>query len=66
MKIIIVVPVYNEEKHLDNFLKTLVKTKFEIVLVDDGSTDDTVDIVKRLSNNLDTIYLEQGHFDKVK
>jgi glycosyltransferase involved in cell wall biosynthesis len=47
MKIIIVVPVYNEEKHLVNFLKELTKTDFEIVFVDDGSTDSSYEVIKQ-------------------
>ena len=47
MKIVIVVPVYNEQKHLDSFLKDLVKTKFEIVVVDDGSTDSSYKLIQK-------------------
>lgn len=47
-KILIGVPCYNEEKNIDNFFKKLVesldkiiKFKFEILFVDDGSKDKT-------------------------
>jgi len=52
MKIVIVVPVYNEEKHLDSFLKDLIKTEFEIVVVDDGSNDSSYEIVKKYKVHL--------------
>lgn len=39
MKIFIVIPFYNEEKHIVDVVKGLMKYKFPIVLVDDGSTD---------------------------
>lgn len=41
MKIYIVIPLYNEEKHIDNLLKDLSKYKLPIVVVDDGSNDST-------------------------
>jgi glycosyltransferase involved in cell wall biosynthesis len=47
MKIVIVVPVYNEEKYLVSFLKDLTKTGFEIVVVDDGSTDSSYEIIQK-------------------
>ena len=47
MKIIIVVSVYNEEKHLVSLLKDLTKTDFEIVVVDDGSTDSSYEIIQK-------------------
>lgn len=47
-----VVPVYNEEKLISSFMKELEKTLsqlsplFEIIIIDDGSRDKTVDIVR--------------------
>ena len=47
----IIVPAYNEEKNINNALNSLInldypKEKIEIIVVDDCSTDKTVDIVK--------------------
>ena len=47
----VIVPAYNAEKILSSCLKSLVnqslpKTVYEIIVVDDGSTDTTADIVK--------------------
>ncbi len=39
MKIAIVLPVFNEEKHIENVLKNLAKSKLTIIAVDDGSKD---------------------------
>jgi glycosyltransferase involved in cell wall biosynthesis len=41
MKVTIVTPVFNEEKRVTQFLKELLKEKYEVVVVDDGSTDST-------------------------
>lgn len=55
-EISVVVPVYNEEENLPilvpqimNVLRSLEK-RFEIILVDDGSTDNSFNVIKELSN----------------
>ncbi len=51
----IVVPAYNEEDRLGSTLKRMLayfdgqQTAYEIIVVDDGSTDSTVEIVKHIS-----------------
>lgn len=55
----VVVPCYNEEESLPIFLEALAgvargmrerhEVSFEVVLVDDGSTDDTLKVMKRAS-----------------
>ena len=52
MKTIIVVPIYNEEKHLVPFLKSLTKTGFEIVVVDDGSRDSSYKLINNFKVNV--------------
>lgn len=42
----VVVPAYNEEENIGNFLKELVKEAKDIIVVDDGSTDSTYSIAK--------------------
>jgi len=39
MNIFIVIPIYNENKHIGVVLRNLIKYKLPIILVDDGSTD---------------------------
>ncbi|MBN1571211.1 MAG: glycosyltransferase family 2 protein [Acidobacteria bacterium] len=54
-KISIIVPIYNERENLELFLTTLMQTlepsgeEFEILLIDDGSTDGSDACIARLS-----------------
>jgi len=54
----IVVPIYNEEKSLEEFSKRLFKVigtigleKIEVIYVNDGSTDASLDIAKKIKNS---------------
>src|SRR4051812_24446719 len=51
MRISIIVPAYNEEKTIANVLNALLREVpdvFEILVVDDGSKDQTAQITERL------------------
>lgn len=56
-KISIVVPLYNEETNVENLIERLTKTletinnNFEIICVDDGSVDRTLDLLLKIQNN---------------
>jgi len=56
-KISFVIPVYNEEKELGEFYKLLTKTieninkDYEIIFVDDGSKDNSSNILKSFTTN---------------
>ena len=47
----VVVPVKNGQKYLDSLLKAVfsqeIEAKFEVIIIDSGSTDSTLDIIKR-------------------
>lgn len=51
----IVIPTYNEEKNIEGTIRSVLSTTIrprEIIVSDDGSTDRTSEIVKRLANEL--------------
>lgn len=55
----VIVPVYNSEKYINHCLDSILKQKgnFEIVIVDDGSTDSTPQILKEYQKNNSNIKL---------
>ena len=59
MKISVIIPCYNEETTILKILElvqiALNDNEYEIILVDDASTDNTSQIIKDLSLNEDTI-----------
>jgi len=50
----IIIPVFNQWRYtyncLDSLLKNITGTSFEVIIVDDGSTDETVDMLKKVKN----------------
>lgn len=55
MKVSIIIPVYNEEKYIENALKSLVNQEekaSEVILVDNNCTDNTVKIAKKYKKKL--------------
>lgn len=62
MKLSIIVPVYNVEQYLEICLQSLYQQSFsteyfEVIIVNDGSTDNSMDIVKRYMEVYDNIKL---------
>lgn len=52
----IIIPVHNVEKYIENLLSSIIKAGFdeevdEVILVDDGSTDQTADRIKVFGQN---------------
>ena len=53
----LILPVFNEERYLEQCLNTLRKSKYpkdkyEIITVDNGSTDHSVEIIKKSNARL--------------
>lgn len=65
-KISVIIPTYNEEATIERCLESLFAQNykdFEIILVDDGSTDNTVEIIKSLTSTQSVLVtcLHQEH-----
>lgn len=60
----IIIPVYNRKKNLQNTLNALTYQTydaFEIIICDDGSTDNTKDLIPLFKEKLNIRYLYQEH-----
>ena len=68
MKVTAVVPVYNEEKTIKNVLDVLTSSDMinEIIVVDDGSTDNTPEIIKKFNVKIITLKKPRGKGYAVK
>lgn len=54
VKVSVVVPVYNQEKYIERCIDSILAQslqEIEVILVDDGSTDSTPDILRRYEQN---------------
>ena len=59
-KISVIVPVYNSAKYLNKCLDSLVSQtikSYEIIIINDGSTDDSLEIIKKYINIYNNIKL---------
>ena len=59
VNLIVIVPVYNAEKYLERAVDSVVSQKidrWQLVLVDDGSTDNSPELCDHLSLNSDRIF----------
>lgn len=53
MKISVILPVFNGEKYIENAIRSVLNqtlTEFELIIVNDGSTDSTSDIINRFKD----------------
>ena len=60
IKISVIIPVYNSEAYLEEAIESVLKQKLkgiEIILIDDGSTDKSLDICHRYSKEYSNIKL---------
>lgn len=59
MKLSIIIPAYNEEGNIIELNKKLTNTlkdlNYELIYINDGSTDKTLDKIKKISDNVDYI-----------
>ena len=64
----IIIPTYNREHILTKTIKSVVNQKFndwELIVIDDGSTDNTKDLVNKFSKNDNRIkYIYQDNQER--
>jgi len=51
MKYSVIIPVYNGENYINKAINSIISQKYndyEIIIVDDGSTDNTADKIKKI------------------
>ena len=63
-KVSIIVPIYNVQEYIIECLNNLINqtlNEIEIILINDGSTDDTFNRLKSYLENKKIIYIEQTH-----
>jgi len=64
MKISIIIPTYNEEDNIANLINKIannVNLGYELVIIDDYSTDSTYRLVEELSRQYTTIKLVRNN-----
>jgi len=58
MKTVIIVPVYNEEKRVVDTIKSVLNnTKNEVIVIDDGSKDDSLKILRKQFGKNERVYI---------
>lgn len=64
IKVSVIIPMYNEECYIWRCLGSLKEQTFkdfEVILIDDGSKDDTIKIAESFKNDFQLTILEQKH-----
>lgn len=59
----VIIPLYNKEKYIKNTLKNIIKQtfkNFEIIIINDGSTDNSLKEAQLISDNRITIYTQKN------
>ncbi len=51
-KVLVAIPAYNEAKYIEELLSSLSEYQSDLVVINDGSTDNTYEIVKKMGVNI--------------
>jgi len=62
----VIIPVYNEAKTIDEALEKVIKQPLpgfqkEVIVIDDGSTDDTTKLLKKWERKCTVVYLSRNN-----
>lgn len=69
MDISVVIPAYNVEKYIKKCLDSIIKQGFknlEIIVVNNGSTDKTMDVLKKYKDKVKIIDLKEANLGKAR
>lgn len=69
MDISVVIPAYNVEKYIKKCLDSIIKQGFknlEIIVVNNGSTDKTMDVLKKYKDKVRVIDLKEANLGKAR
>ncbi len=59
----VLIPAHNEEKVLERTIESLLEAEYpkkEVIVIDDGSTDHTLEVAKRYKNKIKILHKENG------
>jgi len=60
----VIIPIYNSEEYLEKLLSSLremINEKIQVILVNDGSTDNSKNIINRYNDIFKVIHLKKNH-----
>jgi len=59
MKILVIIPTYNESENIENAISSIknIDSNYDILIVDDNSPDKTYEIVDKLKQTTDNLYI---------
>ena len=69
MKLSIIIPVFNESKTIEQLIKNVIAQETpgfekELIVVNDGSTDQTLDVLQKLQSKINFLLVNQANLGK--
>ena len=69
MKILVIIPCYNEEKNIEKTVNDLIKHNYDYVIINDGSRDNSLEVIRKNNFNyinLSNIFTNNPNYFKKK
>lgn len=60
MKILIIIPAYNEEKSIKKVMDSIIDTHYDYIIINDGSTDRTQQVIEQYNYNCINLFSNLG------